>query len=63
MTEHAHTVVLHDPYLVCLVYTYIRCVGLKWESLWIQIFNFTLRFKQEKTQHYEKSMNFRNRQD
>ena len=37
--------------------------GLKWESLWIQIFNFTLRFKQEKTQHYEKSMNFRNRQD
>ena len=49
--------------MVCLVYTYTRRVGLEWESLWIQIFNFTLRFKQEKTEHYEKSMNFRNRQD
>ena len=49
--------------MVCLVYTYIRCAGIKWESLWIQIFNFTCGFKQEKTQHYEKSMNFRNRQD
>ena len=49
--------------MVCLVYMYIRCAGIKWESLWIQIFNFTRGFKQEKTQHYEKSMNFRNRQD